>query len=455
MSKQKCKKNAKYDVIVVGGGLAGLSCAFYASKRGKRVLILEKRKFLGGRTSSFLDIGMEVESGLHRYIGYYKELPKLLKKCGVRINDIVTWEETVDILVRDDYPFESGGKITLGVAPFYGPVKLFKSIAGNTELLDKNDKLSLIKYFLIGLKDYLLNNNLDSFSVKKYAELHNVTKNAQNLILEPLSSGLFFLPLSEYSAYAFFKMFVPGIPRLYKMRVGAFLGGMTDVMCNPIADAITAMGGEILIEEPVDKVLINNKKALGVKTRDGHAYYAPNIVIATPINDARNILQDFAKIDELNNLFSLPTMSATTLQIELNKPSLEKDITTFAPMTNLVSFAEQSRSTFRNKSGRLSIILGKSQEFCDYSADDLLKIVIKELKTVGIDISNNVVKCRKISEKEEFYSLTPGSEKLRPSQDTNIEGLILAGDYTRTSSLCTMEGAVISGKKAAKLCTKK
>ena len=455
MSKQKGRMSSKYDVIVVGGGLAGLSCAFYASKKGKRVLLLEKRKFLGGRTSSFADMGMEVESGLHRYIGYYKELPNLLKKCGVSINDIVTWEETVDILVRDDYLFKSGGMITLGVAPFYGPVKLFKSITGNTNFLDKNDKLSLLKFFVIGLKDYLLKNNLDSLSVKEYADLHNVTKNAQNLILEPLSSGLFFLPLREYSAYAFFKMFVPGIPRLYKMRVGSFLGGMTDVMCNPIADTITDMGGEILVGEAVDKVLIIDKRVVGVKTKEGHAYYAPNIVIATPINAARNILMDLETREELNALFSLPAMSVTTLQIELNKPSLEKDITTFAPMTNLVSFAEQSRSTFRNKNGRLSIILGKSQEFCDYSAEELLKLVIKELKTVGIDISNSVIKCRKVSEKDEFYSLTPGSERFRPSQATKIEGLILAGDYTKTSSLCTMEGAVISGKKAAKLCTKK
>ena len=455
MSKQKGRMSSKYDVIVVGGGLAGLSCAFYASKKGKRVLLLEKRKFLGGRTSSFMDMGMEVESGLHRYIGYYKELPRLLKKCGVRINDIVTWEENVDILVRNGYHSRFGEKITLGVAPFFGPVKLFKSIIGNTNFLDKNDKLSLLKFFVIGIKDYLLKNNLDGFSIKEYAQLHNVTKNAENLILEPLSSGLFFLPISEYSAYAFFKMFIAGIPRLYKMRVGAFLGGMTDVMCNPIADAISAMGGEIFLDEPVDKVLVIDKRVIGVKTKEGHAYYAPNIVVATPINAARNILIDLETREELNALFSLPTMSVTTLQIEINKPSLEKDITTFAPMTNLVSFAEQSRSTFRNKNGRLSIILGKNQEFCDYSAEELLKIVIKELKTVGVDISNNVIKCRKVSEKDEFYSLTPGSEKLRPSQYTNIEGLILAGDYTKTSSLCTMEGAVISGKRAAKLCTKK
>ena len=455
MSKQKSKRNAKYDVIVVGGGLAGLSCAFYASRKGKRVLLLEKRKYLGGRTSSYIDMGMQVESGLHRYIGYYKELPKLLRKCGININDIFAWEKEIDILVKKDYMNGSAGKITLGVAPCYAPAKFVKSIIGNNFLLDKEDKLSLLKFFAFGLKDYFFINKLDKFSVKEYADIHNVTKNAQDLILEPLSSGLFFLPICEYSAFSFFKMFISGIPRMFKMRVGAFLGGMTEVMCNPIADVITAMGSEILIDNPVEDIILIGDRVIGVKGRDGHAYYAPQIVIATPINSARKILKDLETSDELNMLFSLPTMSVTTLQIELNSPALIKDITTFAPMTNLVSFAEQSRSTFRNKRGRLSIILGKNQEFCEYSAEELLKIVIKELKEVGIDISNNVIRCRKVSEKEEFYSLTPGSEKLRPLQDTKIKGLILAGDYTKTSSLCTMEGAVISGKKAAKLCMKK
>ncbi|MGN0456257.1 MAG: FAD-dependent oxidoreductase [Acutalibacteraceae bacterium] len=43
-----------------------------------------------------------------------------------------------------------------------------------------------------------------------------------------------------------------------------------------------------------------------------------------------------------------------------------------------------------------------------------------------------------------------GNQKLRPRQKTGIDGLTIAGDYTLTSSFATMEGAVKSGKKAAK-----
>ena len=49
-----------YDVIVVGGGLAGLTATYKLTKDNKRVLLLEKDSILGGRTSSFIDKGMEI-----------------------------------------------------------------------------------------------------------------------------------------------------------------------------------------------------------------------------------------------------------------------------------------------------------------------------------------------------------------------------------------------------------
>ena len=53
------------NVIVVGAGLAGLSCAFELIKRRRAVTILESRRVLGGRTASWIEDGMPVESGLH------------------------------------------------------------------------------------------------------------------------------------------------------------------------------------------------------------------------------------------------------------------------------------------------------------------------------------------------------------------------------------------------------
>ena len=51
----------------------------------------------------------------------------------------------------------------------------------------------------------------------------------------------------------------------------------------------------------------------------------------------------------------------------------------------------------------------------------------------------------------DFYSLSPGNDALRPPQETPIPGLTLAGDYTRQEYLATMEGAVVSGRLAARI----
>lgn len=53
------------DVIVVGGGPAGLSCAALLAKAGKRVIVLEARKRVGGRATSFPIMGILTEFAFH------------------------------------------------------------------------------------------------------------------------------------------------------------------------------------------------------------------------------------------------------------------------------------------------------------------------------------------------------------------------------------------------------
>ena len=55
----------KYDVIVVGAGISGLLAALTLSKHGKRVLILEKNRYLGGNCNSYMVDGYQVDTGVH------------------------------------------------------------------------------------------------------------------------------------------------------------------------------------------------------------------------------------------------------------------------------------------------------------------------------------------------------------------------------------------------------
>jgi len=54
-----------------------------------------------------------------------------------------------------------------------------------------------------------------------------------------------------------------------------------------------------------------------------------------------------------------------------------------------------------------------------------------------------------------IYREVPGSDALRPTQNTPIANLALAGDYTQQDYMASMEGAVRSGHLAARVFTSK
>src|SRR5690349_3382441 len=72
------------NVIVIGGGFAGLSAATSLSKQGHRVTLLEGRQILGGRAYSFTDpkTGDSVDNGQHLFMGCYQETIQFLQRIG-------------------------------------------------------------------------------------------------------------------------------------------------------------------------------------------------------------------------------------------------------------------------------------------------------------------------------------------------------------------------------------
>jgi 15-cis-phytoene desaturase len=142
-------------------------------------------------------------------------------------------------------------------------------------------------------------------------------------------------------------------------------------------------------------------------------------------------------------------MPAITVQCELDRPATAQDRTTFGPGTSLATFSEQSRTTFRHVPGRLSTILAAPDELMALSDDDLLHLTQRDACRLGVELKGRVLDYRVIRHPADFYSFEPGTEHKRPSQRTSIHGLTLAGDYTKQPYLQTMEGAVVSGQRAA------
>src|SRR5690606_16072011 len=80
------------DVVAVGGGLAGLTCALGLSDSGLRVAVIERDVRLGGRAQSWIDetTGDPVHIGPHIFLSHYPNTWRLLDLLGTR--DRVVWQ---------------------------------------------------------------------------------------------------------------------------------------------------------------------------------------------------------------------------------------------------------------------------------------------------------------------------------------------------------------------------
>jgi len=81
------------DVVVVGGGVAGLACAVALSDRGLRVTVLERDAIVGGRARSWVDsaTGDTVDIGPHVVHSEYRNFCALLGRLGTRGH--IAWHE--------------------------------------------------------------------------------------------------------------------------------------------------------------------------------------------------------------------------------------------------------------------------------------------------------------------------------------------------------------------------
>src|SRR5687767_9064594 len=148
------------DAIVIGAGLAGLSAAFELCERGLKTLVLESEPQVGGRTSNWREDGMDVESGIHKFVGFYKEFPRLLKRAGVDLDDVFIYQDEIEIRVAagDDRNSDSKRRRRsgrFGVSVLFRPIRTIGGALGNSELLSWRDKWQVVKFFSAGTYRYL------------------------------------------------------------------------------------------------------------------------------------------------------------------------------------------------------------------------------------------------------------------------------------------------------------
>ena len=94
------------NVIIVGGGLAGLSAAVFLARAGRTVTIFERRRYLGGRAVTHLRHGYRFNLGPHAF--YRNGLGwNVLRELGIPVRGGIPKPRGVAILGDERYKLPS------------------------------------------------------------------------------------------------------------------------------------------------------------------------------------------------------------------------------------------------------------------------------------------------------------------------------------------------------------
>ncbi len=125
-----------HDVVVVGGGLAGLSAACALADSGYRVHLIERRPYVGGRASSYQHpgTGEVVDNCQHILLGCCTNLIGFYRQLG--IENKIRWFDRITFL-------EPGGRQSV-LQPGFLPAPFHSSVSFlSASALSVADKLAI------------------------------------------------------------------------------------------------------------------------------------------------------------------------------------------------------------------------------------------------------------------------------------------------------------------------
>ncbi len=285
MKHQKEIKKDYYDVIVIGSGMAGLVTAANLVSKGLSVLVLEQHFIAGGATTMFKREDFMFEAGGHRFSGIQNPegvLAKLLKK----INKTVKVEP-----INPSYVVRSGDKILKADLD----INKYKQ---NAIELFPSEKQNIEKYFAAMLK--IVEGNKYLASQKKINPIvllfkhpyffKNIRKNTRQFMEQFFKNEeiiMFLTMLGAYTTLPSHKQSFIGYANLWACHhIGegmSLIEGGTKQVVDALVEYIDENGGQVVVSKYVDKILTKNKKAVGVRIKNG-TEISSKVVVSTASN---------------------------------------------------------------------------------------------------------------------------------------------------------------------------
>ncbi|HEX4210190.1 MAG TPA: hydroxysqualene dehydroxylase HpnE [Candidatus Binataceae bacterium] len=439
------------DVVVVGGGLAGLSAGVALADAGFRVALLESKPALGGRACSFTDdtTGDLVDNGQHVMMGCYRATLAFLDRLGTSDQLIVQADLAIEML---DGPAR---RAVLKTSPLPGPLHMTGAILGYRHLT-LGERLRAMTGGLRLMRKWKRDpQRLRQKTVSDVMDELGQGDRARRCFWYPLAIAT----LNESPQFASAGLLAAVLERAFFARRtdSAFLYsklGLSDLYCPSATDIIEKADGVVACRSIVETIEFEGGQAVAARLRDGARLQAANFVIAVPPERLLQLLPEGAVAEPffapLANLHSSPIIC---VHLWLDREVTDSAFTGFIGTTTQWLFNKRRIFAAHGSAhpGYLSFVISGARDLAERSSDDLLQIVLDDLHAM-IPASREacVVKALVLKEKHATIAPDPASDLSRPPVTTPIPNVFLAGDWIQTGLPATIESAVIAGNAAAR-----
>jgi phytoene dehydrogenase-like protein len=296
----------RYDVIVIGGGFAGLCTSAYLASWGLRVLVCEQASETGGYFHSFTRDGFKFDTGLKAVENAGMLIP-MLKQLKLNIRVKLIKSQTALVLPDKFVSLQNENDINL----FYEALgnHFPNQRASLKAILKESEKISDWVNFLVTIPNPL------------FEEPKNLMKqlpgwlirNLPSLIRSPSMNRLMEVPLDDFlSRYItdsdliriLTELFFYGTPTLFGLGYSRIYfdylypeGGLQD-LTGALSEHILEHKGEIRNNTKVREILIEEGKAIGVELADGQKVHSDFVVSASDMKHTFLDLVDPTELDQ-------------------------------------------------------------------------------------------------------------------------------------------------------------
>ena len=440
------------DVLIIGGGLAGLTTAMGLRHSGLRVTLVEKSEQLGGRARSWADAktGDPVHIGPHIFMSKYPNMIKLLEMLGTA--DHVVWQQPGHFITMVEGQRESEMISDLRLpAPFHFTRSLMKDEA--YPMADVASQIPVTMYALGVSEEELL--RLDNLNASAFLRSMGVSEYMIQRFWAFACMAIMNVPIDICSAGALLR-FYAGLVGISSMQIGFADVGLSDLYVPQIQKIMGDSGMQLITGVGVRTLLGDDTSTRGAQLEDGRVIRAKTVVAALTPMALRHVsrrawIQRYKVFHELVHFHASPYYS-TYLWFDRKLTNKKFWARAFDPNDLNCDFYDMSNIN-RGWEQRKSVIMTNCI-YCDRAEhmtdEEIAMETVRELaeylpEAAEAKLEHFVVNHIPMA----IHCPYPGMEQRRPATVSPVDNLVLAGDWIGTGLPSCMENACYTGWLAA------